>query len=79
MLFCADSSIVCSCFFRRVFSGKGGGRWQNKVTNPVYLGAMLENNLIDLKKVKDMNAFIARLDNRGKRLLMMKMIQEKKE
>jgi polyferredoxin len=75
----AVAGMVILVFLGGSLLARGTGRWQNKVTAPVYLGAMLENNLIDMKKIKDMNAFIGRLDNRGKRMLMMKMIQEKKE
>ncbi len=54
------------------------GHWQSRVSHQTYLGAMLETNLLDLEKVEDFDALVQTLDNRGKRVLMMKMMQDKK-
>jgi polyferredoxin len=74
----AIACMVILVFLGGSFLARGAGLWHNKVTNPIYLTAMLENNLIDINRVTDMDTFIGNLDNRGKRLLMMKMMQEKK-
>ncbi len=57
-----------------VFSRKAD-IWQNKVPPRVYLGAMLEYDLIDLSKIEDLDQLINHLDRRGKRALMMNMMQ----
>lgn len=75
----AVAGMVILIFLGGSLLARRAGRWHNQVPNTVYLGAMLENNLIDIKGVKDMDTFVSNLDNRGKRLLMMKMMQEKKE
>jgi polyferredoxin len=71
--------IVTLIFLGGSLLARRAGLWHNQVSSTVYLGAMLENNLIDINGVKDMATFVSNLDNRGKRLLMMKMMQEGKE
>lgn len=75
----AIACMVILIFWGGSFLARGAGCWHNRVANQVYLTAMLENNLIDIQNVKDLDALIPNLDNRGKRLLMMKMMQENKK
>ena len=78
----AVAGMVILVFLGGSFLARRAGLWHNQVSNTVYLGAMLENNLIDIKGVKDMDTFVNNLDNldnRGQRLLMMKMMQERKK
>jgi polyferredoxin len=75
----AIAAMVIIVFLGGSLAARGLGLWHNRVTHPVYLRAMLENNLIDINGIKDMDAFIANLDNQGKRVLMMKMMGEEKK
>lgn len=74
----AVAGMVILLFLGGSLLARRAGHWHNQVSNTVYLGAMLENNLIDINGVKDMDTFVSNLDNRGKRLLMKKMMQDKK-
>ncbi|MCP3943557.1 MAG: 4Fe-4S binding protein [Desulfobacteraceae bacterium] len=78
------SPLAIACMMVAIFAGgsflaRSAGLWHNGVTNQAYLTAMLENNLIDVNKVANMDTFVSNLDKRGKRLLMMKLIRERKE
>ncbi len=74
----AIAGMVILLFLGGSFLARGAGVWHNQVPNQVYLTAMLENNLIDIGVI-DMDRFVSNLDNKGKRLLMMKMMQERKK
>jgi len=75
----AIACMVVIIFLGGSFLARGTGLWHSGVSNQAYLTAMLENNLIDIKKISDMGAFVNNLDNQGKRLLMMKMMRERKK
>ncbi len=75
----AVAGMVILVFLGGSLMARRAGIWHNQVPNTVYLGAMLENNLIDIKGVKDMDTFVSNLDNGSRRLLMMKMMQERKK
>jgi len=75
----AIAGMVVFVFLGGSLLARGAGLWHNQVSNQSYLMAMLENNLIDIHRVEDMDIFISNLDNRSKRLLMMKMMQERKK
>lgn len=75
----AIAGMVILIFLGGSFLARGAGCWHNRVSNQAYLTAMLENNLMDIPNVTDLDALIRNLDNRGKRLLMMKMMQERKK
>jgi polyferredoxin len=75
----AIAGMVILIFLGGSFLARGAGSWHNRVPNQAYLSAMLENNLIDIQNVTDLDALIRNLDNRGKRFLMMKMMQEREK
>jgi len=75
----AIGGMMILIFLGGSFLARGAGCWHNRVASQAYLTAMLENNLIDIQNVTDLDVLTRNLDNRGKRLLMVKMIQEKKK
>lgn len=70
----AIAGVVVIIFLGGSILARAGGIWHNRVPERAYLSAMVETDLIDLERVTDMDALIRQLDRRGKRVLMMKMM-----
>jgi polyferredoxin len=71
----AVAVFVAMVFLGGSMAARGAGIWQNRVPLGGYYSAMLETGLLDLSRVKDLDGLISHLDRRGKRLLMMQMMQ----
>ncbi len=70
----AIAGFVLIVFLGGSLLARTAGIWHNQVPDQYYLTAMLETDLIDFTQVKDVDELIQHLDRRGKRLLMMKMM-----
>ena len=70
----AVAGFVLIVFLGGSLLARTAGIWHNQVPDRVYLAAMLETDLIEPDRIKNMDELIQNLDRRGKRILMMKMM-----
>lgn len=69
--------IVVFIFSGGSFLARLTGNWQNNISKKDYMNYMVENGLVNIRKIQDLDKFIDHLDKRRK-IMFMKQMMEKR-